>query len=84
MRPCTDDALPVMGAVPGVGGAWLNFGHNCWGILWAPACGRAIAELIADGASRSLNLAPFSPTRYVRRAGPRGRAVAGVPLGEQW
>ena len=31
MRPCTDDALPVMGQVPGIEGAYLSFGHNCWG-----------------------------------------------------
>lgn len=39
MRPCTDDALPVMGKIPSVEGAYCSFGHNCWGILWAPISG---------------------------------------------
>ena len=39
MRPCTDDALPVMGKIPEIDGAYCSFGHNCWGILWAPISG---------------------------------------------
>jgi glycine/D-amino acid oxidase-like deaminating enzyme len=31
MRPCAPDALPVMGAVPNVDGAYVSCGHNCWG-----------------------------------------------------
>ena len=38
-------------------------GHNVWGILNAPATGEALAELIADGASRSTDLTPFDPIR---------------------
>jgi glycine/D-amino acid oxidase-like deaminating enzyme len=38
-------------------------GHNVWGILNAPATGEALAELIADGASRSTDLTPFDPMR---------------------
>jgi glycine/D-amino acid oxidase-like deaminating enzyme len=30
MRPCPPDAMPYMGAVPGVEGAYMNAGHNCW------------------------------------------------------
>ena len=29
MRPCAPDALPIMGPVPGVAGAFLNYAHNC-------------------------------------------------------
>ena len=29
MRPCAPDALPIMGPVPGVAGAFLACGHNC-------------------------------------------------------
>lgn len=36
MRPCPPDALPIMGKVPHVRGAYISAGHNCWGILWAP------------------------------------------------
>ncbi len=30
MRPCAPDAMPIMGQVPGVAGAFLCCGHNCW------------------------------------------------------
>jgi glycine/D-amino acid oxidase-like deaminating enzyme len=38
-------------------------GHSVWGILNAPATGEAVSELILDGVSRSVNLAPFDPAR---------------------
>jgi glycine/D-amino acid oxidase-like deaminating enzyme len=55
MRPCPSDGLPVMGEVPNVEGAYISCGHNCWGILWAPASGLAMAELIATGKSSTIN-----------------------------
>jgi glycine/D-amino acid oxidase-like deaminating enzyme len=30
MRPCPPDAKPYMGKIPGVEGAYINAGHNCW------------------------------------------------------
>jgi len=33
MRPCAPDALPYMGAIPHIKGAFMSAGHNCWGIL---------------------------------------------------
>ena len=68
-RPICADALPVMGGVPGVAGAYVATGHNCWGILNAPASGAAMAELIADGASTSIDLRPFTPVRFSERGG---------------
>jgi glycine/D-amino acid oxidase-like deaminating enzyme len=62
-RPVTQDGLPLIGAVPGSKGAYIATGHSVWGILNAPATGEALAELIADGAARSTDLAPFSPAR---------------------
>jgi glycine/D-amino acid oxidase-like deaminating enzyme len=63
-RPLCADALPLMGAVPGVAGAFVATGHNCWGILNAPASGIAMAELIAEGKSTGVDLRPFSPARF--------------------
>ena len=68
-RPICADALPMMGGVPGVAGAYVATGHNCWGILNAPASGAAMAELIADGASTSVDLRPFTPARLSERGG---------------
>jgi len=53
----------MIGAVPGVAGAYVATGHSVWGMLNAPATGEAMAGLILDGASRQVDLAPFAPAR---------------------
>lgn len=68
-RPVTEDGLPLLGPVPEVSGAYIATGHSCWGILNAPASGLAMAELIVDGQSRSVDLAPFAPQRTAVRGG---------------
>jgi glycine/D-amino acid oxidase-like deaminating enzyme len=60
-RPVTEDGLPLIGHV--CAGAYVATGHSVWGILNAPATGEALAELILDGAARSVDLAPFDPGR---------------------
>ena len=70
-RPIFADALPVMGEVPGVGGAYVATGHNCWGILLAPASGAAMAELVLDGVSSCVDLRPFAAERPATRARAR-------------
>ena len=62
-RPVTEDGLPLIGAVPGVAGAYVASGHSVWGMLNAPATGEAMSELILDGAARYVDLAPFAPGR---------------------
>jgi glycine/D-amino acid oxidase-like deaminating enzyme len=62
-RPATSDGLPLIGAVPGVAGAYVATGHSVWGILNAPATGEAMAELIVDGAAQTVDLSPFNPAR---------------------
>lgn len=85
MRPCPPDAMPYMGTVPGYSGAFINAGHNCWGIAWAPACGKAMAELVLDGKCESLNLRPFDPARFTSGGrGGRGRKKGSLNVGEQW
>jgi glycine/D-amino acid oxidase-like deaminating enzyme len=84
MRPCPPDAMPYMGPVPGVAGAYINAGHNCWGIAWAPACGKAMAELILQGKSTSIDLSPFDPARFTQKRTGRGRKKKGASVGEQW
>ena len=63
-RPITPDGLPLLGRVPGVTGAYVATGHSCWGILNAPASGAAMAELIVEGVSRTIDLTPFDPKRF--------------------
>lgn len=62
-RPVTEDGLPLIGPVPGTAGAYVATGHSVWGILNAPATGEVLAELIAEGRTRSIDLAPFDPGR---------------------
>src|SRR5947208_4538367 len=56
-KPC------LIGAVPGVDGAYVATGHSVWGMLNAPATGEAMSELILDGSARRVDLAPFAPGR---------------------
>ena len=84
MRPCPPDAMPYMGPVPGYTGAYLNAGHNCWGIAWAPASGKAMAELVWEGSCSSINLKPFDPARFTPKVAQRGRKRRGTNVGEQW
>lgn len=62
--PSTADGLPMLGAVEGVGGAYVATGHSCWGILNAPATGAAMAELIVEGRASCVDLSPFDPARF--------------------
>jgi glycine/D-amino acid oxidase-like deaminating enzyme len=62
-RPVTEDSLPLIGAVPGVDGAYVATGHSVWGMLNAPATGEAMAQLILDGRARHVDLAPFALSR---------------------
>jgi glycine/D-amino acid oxidase-like deaminating enzyme len=85
MRPCPPDAIPIMGKVAHIKGAYVSAGHNCWGILWAPVSGKAMAELVTTGAATCVDLEPFDPARFMTKtSGGRGRKRGGVSIGEQW
>ena len=62
--------MPLIGAVRTLAGAYVATGHSVWGILNAPATGEAMAELIAEGGARSVDLSPFDPSR-LRPLDPR-------------
>src|SRR5262245_9941617 len=62
-RPVTRDGLPLIGRVPGLDNAYVATGHSVWGILNAPATGEAMAELILDGAARTVDVSAFDPAR---------------------
>ncbi len=76
-RPIARDGLPLIGRVPGVGGAYVATGHSVWGILNAPATGEAMAELIVDGAAKTLDLSPFDPGRLPPYDPARLRTMSG-------
>ena len=62
-RPSLSDSAPVIGAVPGIEGAWLGFGHDHVGLTGGPKTGRILALLI-DGTAPNINLAPYAPARF--------------------
>jgi glycine/D-amino acid oxidase-like deaminating enzyme len=66
LRPLTRDERPMIGAIEGLDGALIASGHGRQGILMAPATGRAIADLILDGATDCFDLAPYDPMRFAR------------------
>ena len=63
----TPDQQPILGSAgtAGPSGFYLDCGHSGTGFKTAPAIGLAMAELILDGASRTVDLTPFSLERFV-------------------
>jgi D-amino-acid dehydrogenase len=65
LRPVSDDDLPVLGAVPGVDGAFVATGHGANGLLLGPVSARLVAQAVR-GENPALDLAPFAPDRFTR------------------
>jgi len=61
--PSSADSRPVLGRIPSSPNAFVACGHTCWGILWAPASGKAMAELIVDGKARCVDISDFDAGR---------------------
>jgi D-amino-acid dehydrogenase len=62
-RPVTPDGLPVIGRVPGRERVILATGHCMLGLSLGPITGDLVVAL-AGGATPSLDLSPFSPSRF--------------------
>jgi D-amino-acid dehydrogenase len=58
-RPCLPDMLPVVGAVPGYRGLWIDAGHHHLGFTLGPVTGRLVAEMMTGEA-------PFADPRPYR------------------
>lgn len=54
------DHNAIVGPMPGLDNAWLAAGFSGHGIQQAPAIGRGLAELIAHGRYRALDLSDFA------------------------
>lgn len=64
----TVDHNGLAGPLPGCDNAFTACGFSGHGMQQAPAVGRALAELIATGRYRSLDLSPLSPARLLSGA----------------
>ncbi len=59
----TPDQHALLGA-GGPDGFYLDCGHSGTGFKTAPAIGLCMAELILDGESKTVDISPFSPSRF--------------------
>jgi D-amino-acid dehydrogenase len=63
LRPWSADDLPIIGALPGVDHVFVCTGHGANGLLLGPISGRLVADAML-GNTPTLDLAPFSPSRF--------------------
>ncbi len=61
------DANALIGAHPALANLWFANGFSGHGMQHAPAAGRGIAELIAHGAFRTLDLSPLALERVAKK-----------------
>ena len=59
----TPDEKCLVGELP-IKGLYMNAGHSGTGFKIAPALGLCISELICDGASKTVDLAPLHWSRF--------------------
>lgn len=64
-RPMSPDEHPLLGPSD-IGGFIQACGFSGHGLMHAPAAGHLIAELIVDGAARSLDISALRPDRFTR------------------
>ena len=62
------DTRAVLDRVPGVDGLYLAAGFSGTGFKKAPAVGASLAELILEGAARTVDLTPFRFSRFAEGA----------------
>ena len=62
----TPDHNPVIGEHPDLRGVHLANGFSGHGFMMAPGVGRAIAELIATGRSKTIDISPFDLRPFTR------------------
>ncbi|MDO9575993.1 MAG: FAD-binding oxidoreductase, partial [bacterium] len=60
----TPDNNAIIGKYPGVDGLYLITGFSGHGVMESPLAGQALAELIAEGEYKTIDLSPFSIKRF--------------------
>ena len=66
-RPMSRDDIPLIGRAPGHSNLWLATGHGMMGVGMSAGTAQMLADLMA-GRPSALDMAPFSPQRFARRA----------------
>lgn len=62
----TPDRNALLGEHPTLPGFVVAAGFSGHGLMMAPATGRAIAELVSDGQSKTFDIMPLAPDRFER------------------
>lgn len=62
-RPTTADSIPVIGAIPGLHGAYTGFGHHHVGLTGGARTGQWLAQLVCER-TPNIDLTPYSPQRF--------------------
>jgi sarcosine oxidase subunit beta len=65
------DGHAIVGVAPGVPNLYLANGSSGHGVMHAPALGQLLAEIVLDGAARSLDVTALRPDRFTLGAAPR-------------
>ena len=60
----TPDSRPLLGEVPGILGLHVAAGFSGMGFKISPAIGLVFAELILDGAGKTVDISAFRPSRF--------------------
>lgn len=60
----TPDWHPILDRVPGVEGLFCAVGFSGHGFKLSPAIGKAVAELVAEGEARDVDLSPLRFSRF--------------------
>ncbi|MEX2466502.1 MAG: FAD-dependent oxidoreductase [Gemmatimonadota bacterium] len=63
LRPMSADGLPLIGELPGPGGAWIATGHGMLGLTLGPVTGEMIADALI-GSTPSRHLLALTPARF--------------------
>jgi sarcosine oxidase subunit beta len=62
------DKHAILGAAPGSENLFLINGSSGHGVMHAPALGQLLAEILLDGAARTLDVSALRPTRFAEGA----------------
>ena len=58
------DAHVLLGEAPGVENLYLAYGSSGHGVMHAPALGQLLAEIMVDGAARTVDTRALRPSRF--------------------
>ena len=71
----TPDRHPILGRVPGVDGLLLADGFSGHGFQHAPIVGKLLAEIVVDGAARTVDISSLGLDRFASETVAEGHVV---------